>query len=85
MSKAPPPLPPALADPTPIVLAGTGVWLAAVVVLLGATVIGDRPLDEWFWATVCGLALGLLGYALFRWQRAAARRGSPTAQQGLTP
>lgn len=74
-----------LADPTPVVLAGTGAWLVAVMAFLGARLIGGRPLDEWFWASVCGLVLGLLGYSLFRWQRAAARRGSRSAQRGLTP
>jgi Protein of unknown function (DUF2530) len=32
---------------------------------------------------VTGMALGGLGIAIFSWQRAAARRGSRTAQQGL--
>ncbi|HET8640730.1 MAG TPA: DUF2530 domain-containing protein [Pseudonocardiaceae bacterium] len=45
---------------------------------------GDRPIDVWFWTSVCGLALGGIGYAVMSWQRAAARRGSRLAQTGLT-
>jgi len=84
VQKAPPPLPPWLADPTPTVLVGTGVWLVATVTLLGAHLVADRPLDDWFWGSVSGLALGVLGYSLFRWQRSAVRRGSRSPQQGLT-
>jgi hypothetical protein len=65
-------------------MAGTGVWLVATLGFLAAAVFGDRALDEWFWSSLCGTILGVLGYSLFRWQRAAARRGSRSAQQGLS-
>lgn len=58
---------------------GTAVWLVAAVVV--ALV---RPLDIWFLTCVVGAGLGCVGYSVFAWQRAAARRGSRTAQQGLT-
>ena len=37
--------------------------------------------------TTClvGAGLGGVGWAIFAWQRAAARRGSRTAQSGLEP
>ncbi|XVS64997.1 DUF2530 domain-containing protein [Actinosynnema sp. CA-299493] len=74
----PPPLPPRLADPVPAIVAGTALWLLALVgVLLFAR--DDAVL---LWTCLCGGLLGLTGYGLFTWQRSAARRGSRTAQQG---
>lgn len=74
----PPPLPRALADPRPVVIAGTVGWFAGAVVLalLGAAEI---------WVTTCvtGGLLGLLGYAIMWWQRSAGRRGARGAQRGL--
>lgn len=55
-----------------------------VVVLGAASLFADRPLDVWFWTAVCGCGLGGLGYAIMSWQRSAARRGSRSAQTGLS-
>jgi Flp pilus assembly protein TadB len=61
-----------------IVGLGSLAWAVAAVVLLVAGGTGTP-----FVVCVVGAVLGGLGYAVFRWQRAAARRGSRTAQQGL--
>jgi hypothetical protein len=53
--------------------------------LFAAFLFGDRPLDEWFWTATAGWLIGLFGYALFRWQRSSARRGSRSAQDHLGP
>ena len=74
----PPPLPQRLVDPRPILIIGTLAWLIAFCVLLLTAEHG-----QWLWTTLAGWALGLLGYAVSRWQRLAARRGSRGAQQGL--
>jgi hypothetical protein len=66
-----------------VVGAGTALWLLAAVGLLVARLVGGRPLDVWFLTCVTGVLLGGVGVAIFSWQRAAARRGSRTAQQGL--
>jgi hypothetical protein len=66
-----------------VVGAGTALWLLGAVALLVARVVGGRPLDVWFTTCVTGVLLGGLGVAIFSWQRAAARRGSRTAQEGL--
>jgi hypothetical protein len=80
---SPPPLPPALTR-VPVVAAVGGVlWLVAAAALLVAALLGLRPLDIWFTASLAGAFLGAVGYGIFAWQRAAARRGSRTAQQGL--
>ncbi|NYH79149.1 hypothetical protein FHR84_002483 [Actinopolyspora biskrensis] len=77
-----PSLPRRLAEPTPVVLTGTLCWLLASAVfgILGWT--GDG-VNVHFWTCVVGTALGLLGYGVFRWQRAASRRGSRGAWRGL--
>lgn len=79
--------PPALARrfaDVPLMLAvGSGLWGALSVVLLVTYLVGGRPLDIWFTTSVAGWALGLIGYGVFRWQRAAADRGSRGAQDGL--
>ena len=79
----PPPLPARLTRITDAVAVGSALWALAAVGLFVASLVGARPLDIWFTTCVVGAALGGLGYAVFRWQRAAARRGSRTAQQGL--
>ena len=64
---------------------GTGLWFLASAGLFVANLAGARALDELFWTTTAGWVLGLIGYAIFRWQRSAARRGSRSAQSGLDP
>jgi len=71
-------LPRRLAEPTPVVLAGTLLWLAGAV-LFGLT----APHGVQFWTCVAGFLLGITGYGVFRWQRAASRRGSRGAWKGL--
>jgi hypothetical protein len=66
-----------------VVGAATAVWLLGAIGLLAAHLVTGRPLDIWFITCITGVALGGLGIAIFSWQRAAARRGSRTAQQGL--
>ncbi len=66
-----------------VVAVGTLGWLAGAAVLLLAYLIDGRPLDIWFTTCVAGALLGGIGYGIFRWQRAAARRGARGAQQGL--
>jgi hypothetical protein len=79
----PPPLPPRLTQVRTVVAVGTALWLLAAAALLVAAVLGLRPLDIWFTACLAGAALGGIGYGIFTWQRAAARRGSRTAQEGM--
>ena len=80
---SPPPLSPRLSRPATVAVVGSVLWLVAAVALLVAALIGVRPLDIWFTACLAGVFLGGLGYGIFAWQRAAARRGSRAAQQGL--
>lgn len=77
-ARTPPPLPRSLTDPAPVVVVGTLAFLAAFVIML---LVGAPPL--WTWSSLAGFGLGFVGYGVFRWQRAAARRGSRTAQEGL--
>jgi hypothetical protein len=62
---------------------GAVLWLVGAVALLVAHVVAGRPLDIWFTTCVCGLVLGGIGIGIHSWQRAAARRGSRTAQEGV--
>jgi hypothetical protein len=66
-----------------VVGTGTALWLLGAATLLVAHVAGGRPLDVWFDTCLAGALLGGVGVAIFSWQRAAARRGSRTAQEGL--
>jgi len=74
----PPPLPRSLADPRPVVVAGT---IAAFVAAAILAVTGADSL--WMWTCLAGGGLGMLGWGIMRWQTAAVRRGSCGAQQGL--
>ncbi|HKS45195.1 MAG TPA: DUF2530 domain-containing protein [Amycolatopsis sp.] len=78
-----PELPPRLIDLFPIVLVGTGLWLAAFVVLLVHALISDQAPGVWLWTTVAGVVISCMGLGIMSWQRAAARRGSRSAQTGL--
>lgn len=74
----PPPLPPALLEVWPVILAGALAWaIAAGVAFAVPGVASWRPI------TVAGLAVGVLGTSIFVWQVAAARRGARGAQTGL--
>lgn len=77
----PPPLDRRLTDPVPVILVGSAVWLAALVVLGVLALTGTRPLDAWFGATVVGVALGAIGLLVLGLQRRANRRGSKGAQK----
>lgn len=74
----PPPLPAALLDPRPVIGVGMLAWaLAMVAAFVSEGLHGWRPV------AVAGLAVGLLGTAIFSWQRSASRRRAPGAQTGL--
>lgn len=63
----------------PAVSVGTGVFFVAFVVLL--TLRGTESV--WTWTCLVGGLLGFVGLAVIAWQRAAARRGSRSAQTGV--
>lgn len=72
-------LDPRLTNPAATIGVGVVLWIVATTVVL---ISGDR----WAYALpTCwaGIAVGSLGFVLFVVQRAAARRGSKTAQRGL--
>ena len=74
-----PPLPAALTRMRTVIGIGTVLWLVAAAVVL----VTGPPL---LLATcLVGAGLGGVGWAVFAWQRSAARRGSRTAQSGLEP
>jgi drug/metabolite transporter (DMT)-like permease len=79
----PPPLPRRLTQVRTVTAVGSLLWLLAAVALLVAALAGWRPLDIWFTTCLAGVLLGGIGYGIYAWQRAAARRGSRTAQRGL--
>lgn len=79
----PPSLPRRLSDMPTVVGIGSALWLLGAAVLLALWLVAGRPLDVWFATCLAGGGLGALGYGIFRWQRSAAHRGSPGAQQGL--
>lgn len=65
-------------DLRPLLALGTLGWLIAFFVFLFT---GDHGV--WMWTCLAGAALGLIGFLIMGWQRAAARRGSRGAQDGL--
>jgi hypothetical protein len=90
-SSTPPPGPPPVAGPPPlpairsgvayIVIPGTVAWFLAFVVLLFLTdTLRAHDAMIWLWTCLAGWVLGLLGLAIFGWQRSAARRGRRGAQ-----
>jgi Protein of unknown function (DUF2530) len=74
----PPALPPRYSRMTTVLAVGSVAWAVAAVVVAVL-----RPLDIWFLTCLVGAGLGGVGYSIFAWQRAAARRGSRGAQGGL--
>ena len=81
--REPPPLPRRLGEIHTVVAVGTVCWLLGALILGLARVLAGRPLDLWFATCVAGVLLGAIGYGISSWQRAAARRGSRTAQRGV--
>lgn len=77
-----PPLPRRLADPTPVVLAGTVLWFVGAALFI-VTPWDPGLHDVRLWTCVTGGVLGIIGYGVFRWQRSASRRGSRGAWKGL--
>lgn len=73
-----PPLPAAILDPRPILALGTAAWLCAAVALFffGGS---DRQVA----LCLAGIAVGILGTAVYALQRRAVVRGARDAQQGL--
>jgi hypothetical protein len=77
---APPPLPPALLDPQPVIMAGVLLWVLATIAAFTVPALhGWRPV------TLAGMAVSAIGTSIFLWQRAASRRGARGAQSGLDP
>ena len=66
--QAPPPL---RVDTVRVVLAGTAVWVVALVVLL---LLGDRVDRMWTWTCVAGIALAVVGLGVMRLQGQLGRR-----------
>lgn len=78
-----PDLPPRLTGLFPIVVVGTILWLLGFAGLaIHSVVTGTRP-GIWLWTTLAGVAISFIGMGIMTWQRAAARRGSRSAQTGL--
>ena len=69
--QAPPPL---QVDTVRVVLAGTAVWVVALVVLL---LLGDRVDRLWTWTCIAGIGLALLGLWVMRLQGQLPRRRPP--------
>jgi hypothetical protein len=78
----PPALPRRLSEIHTVVVVGTALWLLAALGLGLAWLLAGRPLGLWFSTCVAGVLLGGVGHGIISWQRAAARRGSRTAQRG---
>ena len=66
--QAPPPL---RVDTVRVVLAGTALWVVALVVLL---LLGDRVDRVWTWTCVAGIALAGVGLGVMRIQGQIGRR-----------
>jgi Protein of unknown function (DUF2530) len=66
--QAPPPL---RVDTVRVVLAGTALWVVALVVVL---LLGDRVDRVWTWTCVAGIALAGVGLGVMRIQGQIGRR-----------
>lgn len=76
-----PALPRALADPRPVGLIGTVLWCAGMV-FFGLQAATGGELDVRFWTCLAGFLIGVTGYGVFRWQRAATQRGTRGSWRG---
>jgi hypothetical protein len=65
-------------DTARVVLAGTAVWVVALVVLL---LLGDRVDPLWTWTCLAGIALAFLGLGVMRLQGQLPRRPRPAQQR----
>lgn len=79
--RTPPALPPRWVDARPLVGLGTVLWFLAFCGLLLARFGFAAPATHWLWVCLSGWVLGLVGFAVMYWQRAAARRGARGAQR----
>lgn len=79
--RTPPPLPARWVDMRPVLAVGTGLWFVAYCVLLVARYGYGTPTGGWLATCLAGWILGVIGTGVMYWQRAAARRGSRSAQQ----
>ena len=70
LKQAPPPL---RVDTARVVLAGIGLWVVALVVVL---LLGDRLDRVWTWTCVAGIVLPFGGLAIMRRQGQMGRRGA---------
>ena len=68
LKQAPPPL---RVDTVRVVLAGTALWVLALVVLL---LLGDRVDRVWTWTCVAGIVLPGIGLGIMRLQGQLGRR-----------
>ncbi len=68
VKQAPPPL---RVDTARVVLAGTAVWVVALVVVL---LLGDRVDRVWTWTCLAGIALAVIGLGVMRLQGQLGRR-----------
>ena len=77
----PPPLPPIRTGVTSIVVPATIAWFIGFIGLLFfVDSLRAHSAMIWLWTCLAGGVLGLVGLAVYSWQRAAARRGSRGAQ-----
>ena len=74
-----PELPAKLRAPEPVIVIGMVIWAAATLIVWLADIGPDNAL------TIClvGLGVGVLGTTIVLVQKAAVRRGSRGAQEGL--
>ena len=79
--RKPPPLPARLVDIRPALVILTSLWFLAFCGLLVAWLAFGSKWTVWLSTCLAGWVLGLIGFGILAWQRAAARRGSRTAQR----
>lgn len=72
-----------LADPRPVMAAGTAVWAVVLAAFLIRAAAGHTDSAVIVTAAV-GTALGAVGYGIFFWQRRAVRHGGRGGQRGLS-
>nr|WP_312871660.1 DUF2530 domain-containing protein [Amycolatopsis acididurans] len=78
-----PELPPRLTALFPIVIVGTVAWAVGLAVFAIIDLGSGRSPSVWLWTCVAGIVISFIGMGIMTWQRAAARRGSRSAQTGI--